>query len=698
MIQEHSRFEIWNQSQHPYKHTLADFGYANPAVPGATNLETAMNTIFAVLYPQTKPAVPTVPDLPAAGNTINDYRVVQDDGDGKAASYRWEQREGDVAPQWYKIYDMDWGADSILTAYLDVTQDLYVWKRGRTDISANGNPITGLYGGQRISGGNQTNQNLTLDANSVDGTGYVQTTNSLRPTVDDAYDLGTISLGWANLFLTQSAQVSSLLLSAGSITDASGLISFFDNDLVTTGALNAGVITGTSFVVGSLTISDGSIEDTDGTISFGATSLSTTGTLTAASGSSIGTLTLADGSITDTSGDISFGNNDLTTTGNVFGTNGVFTQVDAGNTRLAGNTLSITNTNGNLILEANGTGIIDIQSAFTSGAFTTTGAAVINGDLSVDALKFDGASIITTTINTSLSLTPDGTGDIIAGKRIVPATNGLLALGSETQRFSSLFIATSIGDGTTEISSGTLQSLRDINAGVAPGMSIFWTGTKWEASLPDTEIDHGSLTGLGDDDHAQYMLLAGRNGGQALIGGQASAEDLVLESTADATKGKVRTKDSLTPFTNAAYSGTWAGADLGDATHYFRDIYTKGEAKGFRLENFVSSGLPASSAQNVGRLVYTTDTKKVYVDTGTALQVAGVAKFVSDVAFDGVAQTVDVTITGITDARLAQWTLTDNANDFDRIYCSIKATSASNVRVTTWGALPAGNYRLIGLE
>lgn len=51
--------------------------------------------------------------------------------------------------------------------------------------------------------------------------------------------------------------------------------------------------------------------------------------------------------------------------------------------------------------------------------------------------------------------------------------------------------------------------------------------------------DHGLLTGLGDDDHTQYALLAGRAGGQSLIGGTASGEDLTLESTANATKGSI---------------------------------------------------------------------------------------------------------------------------------------------------------------
>lgn len=44
-------------------------------------------------------------------------------------------------------------------------------------------------------------------------------------------------------------------------------------------------------------------------------------------------------------------------------------------------------------------------------------------------------------------------------------------------------------------------------------------------------LDHGSaLTGLGDDDHTQYALLAGRSGGQTAIGGTAANESLTLKS------------------------------------------------------------------------------------------------------------------------------------------------------------------------
>ena len=49
---------------------------------------------------------------------------------------------------------------------------------------------------------------------------------------------------------------------------------------------------------------------------------------------------------------------------------------------------------------------------------------------------------------------------------------------------------------------------------------------------PTVVTDHGALTGLTDDDHTQYTLLAGRSGGQTLIGGTGTTDDLILRSTA----------------------------------------------------------------------------------------------------------------------------------------------------------------------
>lgn len=51
--------------------------------------------------------------------------------------------------------------------------------------------------------------------------------------------------------------------------------------------------------------------------------------------------------------------------------------------------------------------------------------------------------------------------------------------------------------------------------------------------------DHGALGGLTDDDHTQYVLLAGRSGGQTVYGGTASGDDLYVYSTSHATKGDI---------------------------------------------------------------------------------------------------------------------------------------------------------------
>lgn len=51
----------------------------------------------------------------------------------------------------------------------------------------------------------------------------------------------------------------------------------------------------------------------------------------------------------------------------------------------------------------------------------------------------------------------------------------------------------------------------------------------WEL---ESQIDHGNLAGISDDDHTQYALLAGRSGGQTLIGGTAAANGLTFQTTA----------------------------------------------------------------------------------------------------------------------------------------------------------------------
>ena len=692
---EHHRFAIWNASQHPYKHSLDDFAYSNPAFGGdVTTVQQALNYIVAVLYPQMQAAVDEVADLPAVGNTINDMRVVNDDGDGKAASYRWEQREGEASASWHKIYDVDWGADSILQAWEIKTQDVYVSRYGYDDRDEDGDVLTGDAAGQHIYGGASANTHLTLYANSGDGvgvaTGFIQLGDHTRPLVDSTFDLGTTSYRWRKIW-TDEITSGTLTLASGSITDASGSISFSNENLSTTGTLASGTLT----VSADMVIATGSITSASGSISFDNENLSTTGTL--ASGThTIGTLILAAGSITDSSGSIDFSNENLATTGTFSAGTITGTQLNVDNLRLDGNTLSATNTNGNLTLAANGAGVVDITSALTTIAFTTTGNGLINGRLTVDNLRLDGNVISSIDTDGSIDLSPNGTGWVSSSARFLPTTNGTLDLGATSARWQNIYLSGSFGDGTDTMTITNLLTFRAVGS-PSTGDTLFWDGSKWVASNPDTEIDHGELTGLADDDHTQYALLAGRSGGQVLKGSTASGENLVLDSTNHATKGSILLRSNMSPESDAAYSGGWTGIDLGSASLHYRHIYLAGEAFGLRLENRNSA--PSAGASTAGRVYFNTTTKLLYFDDGTNIRLLNSVKFQSDTSWNGsdTSKSVDVTTPGL-DARTAIWVLKDNTNNFRQIYPNIEATDANTISISVSVALPSGSYRLIGLQ
>ena len=715
MIFQHQRFEIWNIGQHPYKHSLTEFAYSNPALPGVTNVNAALNYMLAVLYPQTQAAVDTVGDLPAVGNTLNDFRVVQDDGDGKAAGYRWELREGEVSASWHKIYDMDWGQDSILQAFQLRTQDLYVFRRGYDDIDGAGAVISGIFAGQVVTGGLSANSNLTLRANAGDGvgarTGFVQVDDQFRPTVTNLFDIGTATILFKDLWLSGVSHIGTLTAGSGSITDSSGTISFGSNILTTTGNIFGAIIqASTSLKTGTMTISSGSILDTGGAISFGASNLSTTGTITAASGSVLGNLTFTTGSIVSASGGLSFGANNLTTTGTLAAGNTTVSQIIAGNLSLIGNTLASADVNGNINISPNGTGIINLQKSVTSLGIAATGNITATGLMSGGNLQLTSNTFSSTNTNGNIIVSPNGTGIISITSNINPSIDNVDSLGTTALTFKDIFFKGVLSNGTSNITVSNLLAFRSAVyrdlAQTLPaqnGDALFYDSTNgvWLANHPDTEITHSELTGLliGDAGHTQFVMLAGRSGGQTIQGGTAASNNLILESTSNATKGNVFTKDTFLPFTNASFSSTWSGLDLGSSSFNFRDLYTKGELKGARLQNFTVATLPASSGQNIGRVVFATDNNKAYIDNGVAFQVLGVAKFSSDLSFDGVVVLKDTTVSSsITDARLALWQLRDNANNFEVLHVNILATSATNVRITTNIPLPSGTYRLIGLE
>ena len=734
------RFAIYNLNQHPYRHSISDFSYSNPALPNVTNLEATLNWLVAVLYPNAEEPVATPADLPTGTDTPNvgdvtptllDYRVVLDDGDGKAASYRWEQREGDVSPQWYKIYDMDWGEQSILSNFLNHTIDMYVYKQGIGDRDENGDLYTGILAGQRIYGGDQANTHLTLYANSGDGvganTGYVQIGDNFRPIADNTFDVGTATERIKDGHFANALMVGDLTLSSGSILSSSGAISFGDENLTTTGFLNANLLETQSHILMK-------------EITTPATPAATYNALYFKSDDKLYRLDeLGNEKLVGLEFTSSNDNRLVRTdglTGSAIQESGiVVTDSDAmsgitsllvDNLLLDGNSISSNDVNGNINLTPNGTGRVILNNARVSNL---TSDRLIRADgskdllasgielnsldellgatrFTVDNLQLDGNTISSTDTNGNILLAPNGTGKIQVNSLLDPASDNSQDLGSTLLRFANIFLGNSIGNGTETFLVSELMDIRSVNyrdaARTQPaqaGDAIFYNGSQWLASAPDSEISHSNLSDLGNDDHAQYLLLAGRTTGQDIVGGTDAGDNLTLESTANTTKGSIFAKDNLSPFTDASFSGGWTGTDLGDNTHNYRHLYMKGEAFGLRIQNVTTGTIPSSSANNIGRLVFNTDTNQLLVDIGTSFRVAGVSKHVEDLTFNGTDLTKDVDVSAnIVDARNAIIQLKDNANDFENIYCELRATDAATVRIVTTIPLAAGTYRLVVME
>jgi len=701
-IFEKHRFKIFNAAQHPYKHVLGDFTYNNPKLPGAITLGDTLDYLISALYPNFIAEVANPAALPGAA-TIGDYYIVTDDGDGKRAGYVWQMIDG--AAQWFKRFDVDWSTESLLASAYDSASATYVHKYGTQDRDGSDALFAGDLAGQRIYGGDTAGEHLILYSNSGDAagnTGFIQFGDDTRPLVDSTFSSGSNTYRWLGVF-TDQLDSGTMTITGGSITDTSGTIDFGNEDLDTTGDISCGGLTATTFGVSTLVFASGSITDTTGAIDFGNENLSTSGNAT------VGTMLLQNGSITDTTGSISFNDENLVTTGTLGCGALTASQITVDDISINANAISILTADTNLALSANGTGVVNVSSAMSTLGITATGTVSVTGQLNADNLTIDGNTISSANANGDIIINPNGSGFIELGAAIFPTTDSGWDIGKSGNVWNDLWLDGNIQDGTNTFLMSELMALRSINyrdAGrtspAQAGDAAFFNGTLWLASVPDSEIKHEDLSNLTTTDggHTQFVMLAGRVGGQTVQGGTDASSFLDLESTAHATKGSIRVKDNFIPFTSAAYTTSWAGTDLGDSTHYFRDLYTKGEAKGLRFENYLKAGIPASSAANVGRAVYITDEANLYVDTGSAFVTIGnINKHIEDLVYNGtdLVKNIDVSA-NITDARNAIKQLLDNTNDFETMAVKIQATSASNVRITTTIALPAGSYRLVVME
>jgi ribosomal protein S16 len=277
---------------------------------------------------------------------------------------------------------------------------------------------TVLFPGIRFNDNNievlNTNDDIKIRANgsgkvTIAGLGFSGTTISAPDSssvninenliVDGDYTTSDgFAFSGAQTFATDMA-FGNLTLGNGSIVDSSGAISFGDENLTTTGTINAG----DNSQFGNLDLSDGLIVNfIGGSIDFGNENLSTTGTLSAATGSQFGNLDLLNGTINDSSGTISFGDENLSTSAS---------SMAIGSTLTAGSG-SITDSTGAISFgdeNVSTTGTLDVSGTSQFGSLSVSGATSFADSITVDNLTFND-NIISTSSNADLRLTPGGTG------------------------------------------------------------------------------------------------------------------------------------------------------------------------------------------------------------------------------------------------------------------------------------------------
>lgn len=179
----------------------------------------------------------------------------------------------------------------------------------------------------------------------------------------------------------------------------------------------------------------------------------------------------------------------------------------------------------------------------TGAGFTVAlGTSTITGDLPFANLtQIAGFSILAKaatgtgdvaalTAGTDSVLMRSGNGDLVFGTVV---TNQITAANVTYAKIQNVS-ATSRVLGRITAGAGTVEELTGVNI----------------ATIANASFDHGILTGLVDDDHTQYALLAGRSGGQTLIGGTASGNNLTLQSTSNATKGSIVATDGTNTWHN----------------------------------------------------------------------------------------------------------------------------------------------------
>lgn len=138
------------------------------------------------------------------------------------------------------------------------------------------------------------------------------------------------------------------------------------------------------------------------------------------------------------------------------------------------------------------------------------------------------------------------TGAGTAATRTITAGNGILLTdGSGVSGNPTVDLTINALTTETVLASGDLFPFQDVSVGTTPSAQRKVSFSSLTTALNGVLV-HNTLSGLTTGDpHTQYVLLAGRSGGQIVIGGTGSGDDLTLQSTSHGTKGSLIFDDTI---------------------------------------------------------------------------------------------------------------------------------------------------------
>jgi trimeric autotransporter adhesin len=158
-------------------------------------------------------------------------------------------------------------------------------------------------------------------------------------------------------------------------------------------------------------------------------------------------------------------------------------------------------------------------------------------------------TLTTTSANTKLSIAGSSTTNTLTftlneGNIVLQNLSGYVANSNVDHTLVSISAGTGLSGGGTIAATRTLSlantAVTPASYGSSSAVGSFTVDAQGRLTgASAVNIDHSSIANLSADAHTQYALLAGRSGGQTLIGGIAASDTLTLTSTSNGTKGNI---------------------------------------------------------------------------------------------------------------------------------------------------------------